>query len=233
MKPEILIILLICFLLLTGPARLEAAGSSVIVIKEISPLQINATKNGPDRTEQQEITCRLCGRSFQQEYRYCPYDGSSLSAGTNDQPTVREVMRDNGFIAYNNGIVEDTASGLMWPAKDNSGNIAWPEAQNYAANLKLGNYHDWRLPTVEELVSLFDRNKKNNTPATDYCSSSSNRHLTELIHLSCAFVWVSNSSTGKGRGATCARFSFINGMGEFVDCHAYEGARVLPVRRGR
>jgi hypothetical protein len=216
MKPEILIAFFVGCLMLTGPARLEAAGASANAAREISA-----------------NTCRLCGRGFQQEYRYCPYDGSSLAAVADGWPTVKEVMRDDGLIAYNNGIVEDTAAGLMWPAKDNSGNIAWPEAQNYAAGYRLGNYQDWRLPTVEELVSLFDRSKTNNTPATDYCASSNNRHLTELIHLSCAFVWVNIKLDGKGQDGTCARFSFENGMGEFVDCHEYEGARVLPVRGGR
>lgn len=34
--------------------------------------------------------------------------------------------------------------------------MTWAEAQEYASNLNLGEYSDWRVPTIDELKTLFD-----------------------------------------------------------------------------
>jgi hypothetical protein len=49
----------------------------------------------------------------------------------------------------------DPATGLMWARKDNGFDVDWNQANNYCANLKLGEYSGWRLPSINELTSLF------------------------------------------------------------------------------
>ena len=39
---------------------------------------------------------------------------------------------------------------------DNGKDISWRRANKYAENLSLGGYSDWRLPTIEELDTLYD-----------------------------------------------------------------------------
>ena len=54
------------------------------------------------------------------------------------------------------GIFEDEETGLMWKRNDNGKNTDWHGANEYAKSLKLGGYTDWRLPTIEELETLYD-----------------------------------------------------------------------------
>ncbi len=62
------------------------------------------------------------------------------------------------------GIVTDHVTGLQWQDdySDTSGIIAdrtWKNAKTYCANLSLGGYSDWRLPSVDELLSIVDNSK--------------------------------------------------------------------------
>jgi hypothetical protein len=51
----------------------------------------------------------------------------------------------------------DPATGLMWAKKDNGSKVDWHEASNYCANLQLGGYSGWRLPTIDELQGIYDQ----------------------------------------------------------------------------
>jgi hypothetical protein len=51
----------------------------------------------------------------------------------------------------------DSSTGLMWTAKDNGQEVSPRQAKRYCKNLRLAGYADWRLPTLAELVSIFDK----------------------------------------------------------------------------
>ena len=55
---------------------------------------------------------------------------------------------DNG-----NGTITDNVTGLMWQ-KDMRSKITWDAAFTLAESMTLGNYTDWRVPTIKELYSL-------------------------------------------------------------------------------
>ena len=57
-------------------------------------------------------------------------------------------------------IVFDKQTGLMWTRDDNGEDVAWQGAHQYAENLELAGYSDWRLPTIEKLEALYDPKKK-------------------------------------------------------------------------
>jgi len=42
---------------------------------------------------------------------------------------------------------------LMW-SKESEDMMTWDDAMEYAKNLRLGGYDDWRLPTIEELKEV-------------------------------------------------------------------------------
>jgi hypothetical protein len=51
----------------------------------------------------------------------------------------------------------DPATGLMWTKQDNGSAMNyWNDAKNYCTNLKLGGYSNWRLPSFDELQSIYD-----------------------------------------------------------------------------
>ncbi|MCP4647762.1 MAG: DUF1566 domain-containing protein [bacterium] len=48
----------------------------------------------------------------------------------------RETKQDGQFVAYDNGTVMDTKTGLMWAAKDNGEDINWHGAKKYCERSK-------------------------------------------------------------------------------------------------
>ena len=45
-------------------------------------------------------------------------------------------------------------NGLMWQKETVEEEMNWDDAMEYAKNLRLGGYDDWRLPTIDELIGI-------------------------------------------------------------------------------
>lgn len=71
---------------------------------------------------------------------------AAISGG--DKSSDRARLADLG-----NGICQES-SGRMWQVERSGIITNGQEAQDYARNLKLGNFSDWRLPSQEELYDL-------------------------------------------------------------------------------
>ena len=50
----------------------------------------------------------------------------------------------------------DSATGLMWTRNDNGSDVDWTQAAAYCSKLQLAGLTHWRLPTNEELLSIYD-----------------------------------------------------------------------------
>ena len=74
------------------------------------------------------------------------------------------------------GIVTDTQSGLEWQDNNVSRSVTWQEAIEMCEALSVGEKEDWRLPNINELVSLVDDGRVN--PAMDevFQQSKSNNY---------------------------------------------------------
>jgi len=46
--------------------------------------------------------------------------------------------------------------GKMWQKETVEKEMTWDEAMEYAKNLRLGGYDDWRLPTIDELGEIIE-----------------------------------------------------------------------------
>jgi hypothetical protein len=55
------------------------------------------------------------------------------------------------------GFWTDSATGLMWAAKDNGKDVNWKNAMKYCRDLKLAGYSDWRLASLGELEGIYDK----------------------------------------------------------------------------
>ena len=75
-----------------------------------------------------------------------------------------QIGRDGTYIAYANGVVEDTATGLEWIAWIDV-DTAWNDAQTWVRSLTVGG-GGWRMPTRDELKTLYKKGagKYNMTP---------------------------------------------------------------------
>jgi hypothetical protein len=122
------------------------------------------------------------------------------------------------FIANSDGTVLDTKTNLMWAEKDNGNDIRWLNAKSYCENYREGGYTDWRMPTQDEIAGLYDAGKT-------YKSNCGNQvHLTKLIHMTCSFLWASET-----RGFEAAGFTFDTG--DLVwGLQSGSGGRAIPVR---
>jgi hypothetical protein len=141
-------------------------------------------------------------------------------------PTAREIGRDNHFIAYHDETVLDAKTYLMWAMNDNGYDISWRRAKSYCRDYREGGYNDWRLPTQDELESLYLYSKQKECEIQiDYWGA----HLTKFIKINHPIVWALEflgSDT-----ANCFRFRC---GGRNWHHMSYNNLyRVLPVRLGK
>ncbi len=149
-------------------------------------------------------------------------------AGKTNRPVLasgpKKTAGNGRYIAYNNGTVLDTKTGLMWAAKDNGEDINWRDAKKYCESYRGGGYTDWRMPTLDELEGLYDEN----STYTVSCYSGYDVYLTELIKLSCWCPWASDTKSGSSAGV----FNFNFGL-RYWDLRSNSDVdRALPVRPG-
>jgi hypothetical protein len=85
----------------------------------------------------------------------------------------------------NPAIWTEPGTRLIWTKNDNGSDIAQQQAVAYCRNLSLEGFRDWRLPTIDELVRLFDPSGRPN-------------FMKAGIALSLPSVW--SSSPGKAQG---------------------------------
>ena len=77
--------------------------------------------------------------------------------------TEEEKMENERFIDNGDGTITDATTYLMWTKDANLAEYSktYQQALDYASNLTLCGYSDWRLPSDKELESLVDRSKFN------------------------------------------------------------------------
>lgn len=69
----------------------------------------------------------------------------------------------NSFVDNGNGTISDSATGLMWQQADSGEGLNWQDSLQYAENLNLGGYSDWRVPNAKELQSIVDYTRSTET----------------------------------------------------------------------
>lgn len=136
------------------------------------------------------------------------------------------VMAENRFTDNGNGTVTDHKLELMWSKTDNQVDINWKHANAWTKytfeDTISPKYNNWRLPTLEELQSLFILDPKYNGYMTD-CGFVAK--IAPEIKISCILLWTSEKSIG-------ARVAFNFNIGSPFAIPSYDinGCRALPVR---
>ena len=114
----------------------------------------------------------------------------------------------------------------MWAARDGGKTIDETDLETYFNNYRVGGYTNWRMPTIDELKTIYDPAGKKDISC-----------VTDLIHLSDEWVWAS------GKKGLVLGYSFFHGGSEGYtvrdDFNPVERlnyllvCRALPVRGGR
>ncbi len=73
----------------------------------------------------------------------------------------------------------DAPANLMWVAQDSDKRMSWHKAVKYCRKLRSQGYTDWRLPKIEELVSLVNFQAY----ATEHVGSSDIMHWNGDLHV--------------------------------------------------
>ena len=130
---------------------------------------------------------------------------------------------DSRFVVQDDGSVQDTRTGLVWAPQDNGADITWTEALSYCRNYSLGKHQDWRMPTVEELATLYGASKKNKDEQDKHTVDLA----TENIRITAPWVWSDRRTPD--RKALVFGFNYGN-VRRFFRGRGIN-RRALPVRR--
>jgi hypothetical protein len=90
-------------------------------------------------------------------------------------------------------VVVDHMTGLMWQQGGSPNPMKHDEATKYIRTLnnqKFAGYHDWRLPTLDEAMSLMEPTKKNGELYIDPVFDKSQRWIWTTDKSSAGVAWV-------------------------------------------
>ncbi len=82
-------------------------------------------------------------------------------------------------------VIVDEATGLMWQKGGSRGNLTFDKAEHYATQLnaeRFAGFNDWRLPTVEEAMSLMEP------------KAYDNFHIDPHFERGINFIWTADNS---------------------------------------
>jgi len=124
---------------------------------------------------------------------------------------VTNEYKDNG-----NGTISDLATGLHWQ-QSGSGGITYQKAKKYVRKLnreKFAGFNDWRLPTIEELASLLESEKRTN-----------DLYIDPIFHKSQRWCW--SSDTVKGSSGLAWVVYFYCGYVDYYNLNSSGYVRVV------
>ena len=136
--------------------------------------------------------------------------------------SLSELQAGERFINNDDGTVTDTLTNLMWAKGDNMGDITWHDAVVYCKNPPIAGYKysDWRMPTIEELKTLYDKD------STGYETDCGLRvKIYPIFALTCAWAWASDT-----QAISAYAFSFRKGYQYSTLRRNKISFRALPVR---
>jgi hypothetical protein len=115
----------------------------------------------------------------------------------------------------NDSVYKDMETGLMWQVEDNGVDIDWAAAKDYCEQLNWGGYNDWRIPTQDELATLY-RLK---------AAETSEYYILQKIKITTCCQWASDV-----KGSTVASFDFEYGNRDWRHPMSTVETRVVAVR---
>ena len=105
--------------------------------------------------------------------------------------TIEEIKKS----LIEKDIFIDHEQGLMWQDDESvkTTSMPWEKAISYAENLKFAGYNDWRLPTIDELLSIMDDTKYNPAIKSNIKNISSDSYWSSSSYVSdSSYAWYVN-----------------------------------------
>ena len=83
---------------------------------------------------------------------------------------ANEIGRDGTFIAYDDGTILDTKTKIMWWWSSTEQVKSWSDTQFKSKNFRGGGYSDWRVPSIDELKTIYVKSSKYEYKTIDFIS---------------------------------------------------------------
>lgn len=104
-------------------------------------------------------------------------------------------------IHWNRPVIYDRASGLMWQCSGSPKIMWYSQAEAYIARLnqeRFAGFSDWRLPTLEEAMSLMEPERKNDDLYIDSKFDKTQRYIwtSDWFNKDNYWAWIVNFYTG-------------------------------------
>jgi hypothetical protein len=139
--------------------RIEAGGSAKAKVELGQHVVSAATEDGLDQVEK-ELDIEAAKQTLVR-MELAPVREARLKAeqqrrsneALNQQEKDRRELAAKETAAR---IWTDPVTQLTWTRKDNGYDVNWNEAVSYCQSLVLDGHSDWRLPSIEELRSIYD-----------------------------------------------------------------------------
>ena len=139
--------------------------------------------------------------------------------GVSSTQGLNEIGRDGIFIAYDDGTVLDTETNLMWWSKSIGDVDGMDDARYKSQIFRGGGYADWRVPSINELKTIYNERSKLEYKAIGF------------IALTTSHLISTDSDDAKRRTNSIKVFNFKNGRVENVTRKDVGKVSYLPVRR--
>jgi hypothetical protein len=113
----------------------------------------------------------------------------------------QSISESRRFKSNVGGTVTDKGTGLMWQSSD-SDPLTWEEAIDHCEGLNLAEYNDWRLPNINELLSIVDYSQYNPAINSYYFpdTATNDEYWSSTTHycgpLQANWAWVVGYSIG-------------------------------------
>lgn len=128
------------------------------------------------------VTTRLDNKSLLrtgQTASYATYDDGWYASQSTPLGIARTFTRDD-----TKNIVTDNATLLQWQDGTTPATMNWANANTYCIDLDFGGYSDWRLPTVEELMTITNKGAVNPSKFTEFANIVSNYYWSSSTYAS-------------------------------------------------
>lgn len=132
-----------------------------------------------------------------------------------------KTARENAhyYVRYKQNIVTDYVTGLTWQQSGASQRLMYADAEKYVSDLndqKFAGFSDWRLPTLEEAMSLMEPQKK--------CA---NLFIDPVFEPAQNRIWTADASSSR------AAWGVAFDDGYCLECDIRYGLSVRTVRSGQ
>ncbi|UJS23994.1 DUF1566 domain-containing protein [Thiothrix winogradskyi] len=130
---------------------------------------------------------------------------------------AKESIVSGKYLIHANRIVTDTETKLMWKQDSEVGQYTWDNAmKKFGKNVSFAGYNNWRMPTIEELKTLVD---KEHSPTIDLTA----------FHNTPAMFWSASLHASNGDYAWFVNFD----VGSASWYYKYGAFQVRLVRSGQ